>query len=298
MKKILCIGGASLDYIATPDKKLKYAVSNNGVLNVSFGGVSHNICYNLSLLGHKMTFITALGDDTAGELIHKHLKENNITCYTPKSALPTCSYVAINESDHDMAVAIFDNRIVSDINEKYLKSQDALIKKFDYIVMCGNLSQAAIDYIAKTYSKTHKLFCDAISPHLVTRYFHVLDKIYLLKCNIHEAHSVAGNNKLKDEALVKALFKKGLKNVIVSNNKYPIYYGLNGKDIYCYKIKPHTKFVNTTGCGDALMSGVIHYLSLGKSFEQAIHFGHQLSDIIIMAKGATTPEIKKFAVKK
>lgn len=297
MKKILLIGGASLDYIATSDEKITQGVSNNGKLSISFGGVSCNVAYNLVKLGNKISFITAINNDTSGDLIRKHLEELKIKYYSPKTTFPTNSYVAINDCDHDLSVAIFDNRITSEITPTYLKKQNDLIKQFDYLVLDANLSVKAIEYLVNTYYLTKKIFCEAISPQLVIRYQNVLDKIYFLKCNIHEARALAKNKSLEKEALIKALFKRGLKNVVVSNNKYDIYYGLNGASVYCFKIKAHTKFKNTTGCGDALFSGIIDQLSLGKDFHEAIKFGNKLSNLTLMSDAAYSPLVSRYAHK-
>jgi len=297
MKKILLIGGSSIDHIATSDEPLDYDVSNNGSVHISFGGVMRNVAYNLSMLGNKVTFITAIGKDNNGELLKKHLNEINVKYISPESKLPTSSYVAINDSDHDMALAIFDNRIEGDINPKYIESLHSTINKFDYLVLDANLTTQAIDFIVNKYYKTKKVFCESISPQLVVRYKNVLDKIFFIKCNIHEARALVHNHPLEKEELIKALFKEGLKNVCVSNGKFDIYYGLNGKEIYCFKIKPHVRFKNTTGCGDALFSGIIDQLSLGKDFHDAIEFGNKLSNLTLMSDSANSKEVAKYAHK-
>jgi len=297
MKKILLIGGSSIDYIATSDERLNHDVSNNGKLSISFGGVMRNVAYNLVKLGNKITFITAVGNDSTGEQINKHLDELGIKHYSPLTKFPTSSYVAINDSDHDMAVAIFDNRIEGEINPKYIDKQHALINKFDYLVLDANLSETAINHIVNKYYKTKKIFCEAISPQLVVRFQNVLDKIFFIKCNIHEARALVHNHPLEKEELVKELFAQGLKNVVVSNNKFDIYYGLDGKEVFCFPIKAHTRFKNTTGCGDALFSGIIDQLSLGKDFHEAIKFGNKLSNLTLMSDSANSPEIVKYAHK-
>lgn len=294
MKKILLIGGASIDYIATSDQPLEPEVSNNGTLSISFGGVSCNVCYNLAKLGNKVSFIAAINNDEHGRLIKKHLDDLGVICYSPTSVYPTSTYVAINDNDHDMALAIFDNRIVRSITPSYLKKNAKIIENADYLVLDANLTSETIEYIVNTYHKNKLIFCESISPQLVLRYKRVLDKIFFLKCNIHEARSLIHNRPLEKESLIKALFKRGLKNVVVSNNKFDIYYGLNGKDIYCFKIKPHTRFKNTTGCGDALFSGIIDRISMGEDFHSAIKFGNKLSNLTLMSDAANSPEVAKY----
>lgn len=297
MKKILLIGGSSIDYIATSNEPLDYDVSNNGTVNIAFGGVMRNVAYNLSMLGNKVTFFTSIGKDNNGELLKKHLDELKIKYVSPDSKYPTSSYVAINDSDHDMALAIFDNRIEGDINPAFIDSHDKDIQEFDYIVLDANLTSTTIEHIVNKYHKNKLIFCEAISPQLVVRFKNVLDKIFFIKCNIHEARALIHNHPLEKEELIKALLHEGIQNICVSNGKFDIYYGLNNKEIYRFPIKPHVRFKNTTGCGDALFSGIIDQLSLGKDFHEAIKFGNKLSNLTLMSDSANSPEVKKYAHK-
>lgn len=296
MKKILLIGGVTIDYIATSNNKLLHYVANNGLLSISIGGVMYNIAYNLSKLGNKITFITALGNDYYGSVVREHLKKNGINFTSPKIKYPTGSYVAINNSNHDMDVSICDNRAIGEISIKFLKQNKKLIEKFDYIVVDGNLSQETINYITSVY-KNKKIFCDPISPQLAMKYKNVLNTLYLIKCNIHEARALVGNSNLEKEKLIEALFKIGLNNIIVSNGANDIYYGLNGNEINRYHVHRIKKFKNTTGCGDALFSGAIHYLSLGKSLKSGVMFGNKLAALTLNSEAATSEEVKKYAIK-
>ena len=131
---------------------------------------------------------------------------------------------------------------------------------------------------SNTYEK-EVLDLDEISKKYDTDYRKVIDEI------------------IDKEDLIKAIFKKGLKNIVVSRASKDIYYGYNGKDIGIHKVKSPKNFKNTTGCGDALMSGIIDYLSLGKSIKEAVAFGDKLAKITLMSDFANSREITKFAHK-
>ena len=122
-KTLLLIGGSNIDYIATSKEKLQRRVSNIGEVSVSFGGVMRNIAENLTRLGNKVDFITAIGEDANGKAMKNQLIELGVNVITPKSEYPTGSYVAINDSNHDMVDGICDNRIIKDLNSTFLESQ-------------------------------------------------------------------------------------------------------------------------------------------------------------------------------
>ena len=296
MKKVLLIGSSAIDYIATSDRPLEYKVSNSGKLDIAYGGVTRNVAHNLAKLGNKVTVVTALGKGELSNLIKRHYKELGVNLIDAPTKYPTSTYVAINDSNRDMEVAIFDNRAVKDVTPTYIKKIHKEIERHDFIFMDGNVSKETIEYIAKKYSHK-KIFCDPIAPEFIYKFLGILDKLYLMKCNIYEARALVNQQKLQKEALVKAIFKKGLRNVVVSNARNDVYYGLDRKQINHYSVTQFKKIANTTGCGDALMSGIIDHLLLGKSFKEAISFGNKLANLTLMSYKANSDELVKYAHK-
>ena len=295
MEDIILIGGSNIDYIATSDKKLAKGVSNIGQLSVSYGGVIRNTVENLARLGNKCTLLTAIGNDNNGAKMRENLISLGITVYTPVTNYPSSAYVAINDSNHDLYVGICDNRILNDLNIKFIKSYDKLIKEHEYIIIDSNLDEETIDYIFETY-KDKKIICEAISPEKVKKYRKHLSEIYLLKCNMFEAQSLI-DIQLVEKALVKSLLARGIKNVVVSNKSNDIYFGSNLRDIGIVKVEEIKEFKNTTGCGDALFSGVIDHVLQGKSLKKAIEFGNMMASMTLMSDSAVSPEISKLAYK-
>ena len=251
-----------------------------------------NICENLARLGNKIDFITAIGHDANGKALMNQLIEMGVNVYSPISNFPSGSYVAINDSNHDMINAICDNRIISTLDINYLKSLDELIKKHEYILIDSNVEKTSIDYLFKTYPDK-KFIVEAISPSKVLKFKDHLSNVFLIKCNIHEAKSLI-NDELDAKQLTIALLNKGIKNVVLSNGSKKIYYGENTNKIGVFKVEEIKEFVNTTGCGDALTSGVSDHYIRGYSLLESIAFGNELSKITLMSKGATSKDIEKF----
>lgn len=296
MKKIILIGGSAIDNIATSDQPLEPKVSNSGKSLTAFGGVTRNVAHNLAKLGNKVMVVTALGNDEMAASLKRHYASLGIKLTVAPTKFPTPTYVAINDSNRDMAVAVFDNRAIKDITPNYIKKIAKIINQYDYIFIDGNDSKETIEYVCNRF-KNKKIFCDPIAPEFVHKFLGVLDKIYLMKCNIYEARALVNQRKIQKEVLIKAIFKKGLKNVVVSDSRNDVYYGLNKKDIYHYPVTQFKKIANTTGCGDALMSGIIDHLSLGKNFHDAISFGNKLANLTLMSHGANSSELVKYAHK-
>ena len=291
-ESLLIIGGSNIYYIATSKDKIQDGVSNIGTISISSGGVARNICENLARLGSKIDFITTIGNDLYGENIKKDLINLSVNVIYPKVNLPTSSYLAINDNNHDLALSICDNRIIDELNSKFLNNYYKFILEHEYIILDANLNEDAIKYIFLNFSNK-KIIVDAISPTKVLKFINYLDKIYLLKCNKFEAKALIKDYK-NEEDLVSKILELGVKNIVVSFGASDIYYG-NKSEIGFVKNDLIKNFVNTSGCGDALTSGIIdQYIRDNKSLKDSIIFGNILSKVTLMTSSATSKEISKY----
>lgn len=291
-KSLLLIGGSNIDFIATSEKKIQKKVSNIGDVFISNGGVMRNIAENLARLGNKIDFLTAVGNDPLGAALKKELEDLGINVYCPKTDLPTGSYVAINDCDHDMACSVCDNRIISALNVDFIKENSDLIEKHEVIIIDTNLDQSVIDYLFNTY-KDKKFMLDGISPTKVLKIKNYMNQIYLIKCNIYEARSLMGID-LVESDLVSGLLARGAANVVVSHGSRDIYFGRAGRKVDLVHVDEVKDFASTIGCGDALTSGVIDHFLKGYKLKEAVAFGNDLSRETLKVRSATTKEISKF----
>ena len=291
-ESLLIIGGSNIDYIATSKDKIQDGVSNIGTISISSGGVARNICENLARLGSKIDFITTIGNDLYGENIKKDLINLSVNVIYPKVNLPTSSYLAINDNNHDLALSICDNRIIGELNSKFLNNYYKFILEHEYIILDANLNEDAIKYIFSNFSDK-KIIVDAISPTKVLKFKNYLDKIYLLKCNKFEAKAIINDYK-NERDLISKILELGVKNIVVSFGASDIYYG-NNSEIGFIKNDLIKDFANTSGCGDALTSGIIdQYIRDNKSLKDSIIFGNILSKVTLMTSSATSKEISKY----
>lgn len=292
---LLLIGGSNIDFIATSKEKLAKKTSNIGFVSITNGGVMRNIAENLARLGNKIDFITAIGNDPLGMALKAELVELGINVYAPKTHKSTGSYIAINDSNHDLVAGVCDNRIYDDLTIEFLKEHEDLINKHEYIGIDTNLNQEVIDYLFKNFPNK-KFIIDGISPVKVLKIKDYLDNIFLIKCNIYEARALMGID-LIERDLVSGLLARGAQNVVVSHGSSDVYFGSNHRKVDLVHVDEVKDFVNTTGCGDALTSGVIDHFLAGTKLKDAVAFGNELSKVTLMSSGATSKEISKFANK-
>ena len=290
---ILLIGGANIDYIATSQYKLLMHSSNIGEIEISYGGVMRNVVENLSRLGNKCVFITAIGDDILGNKLKDYMGALGVDLKLPKTDKPTSSYLCVNDCDHDMFVGLNDMRIMEDLSPEFICEHKKIIDEYDSVILDSNLSKESLKCIFNECGDK-KFYCEAISASKVIKFLPYLDKIYLLKCNINEAKSLLSSEENAAELTLKIL-KTGVKKCVITQGKDDIYYGENGQ-VHFLKVDAVDNITgNTTGCGDAMFAGIIDKLMIGKTLKEAIEFGEELSKLTLETKKANNEDVSKLA---
>lgn len=292
MEKIVLIGGNTIDYIATSKNKLIKKTSNIGSLSISLGGLMRNICVNLANLGMKCYFFTCIGSDLYGKMMNDDLNKHNIDVLSPKiDNFNNASYICINDSNHDIEDAIIDNEIMKELTFDFLLDNKNVFDKSSYLVMDTNLDEEEIDNIFNEF-KDKKIIVEAISRSKVNRIKAHLKDIYLLKCNIFEARTLLNDETSSGEILLDKFISLGVRNLILSQGGDSILYLENFKKGEV-KIEKEESIVNTTGCGDALLAGIIYKIVNNYTFEEAIKFGREMAKLTLHSKAATSEKVKE-----
>jgi pseudouridine kinase len=291
---ILMIGGADIDYLASPNKELIYHDSNPGAINKELGGVMRNLAENVKRLGCTPFLVTPLGKDGDGERIAANLKQLDIPFISPKSDYPTAIYLEINNYGNDMEVAIIDDRIYSSLNIEYFESIADIIDKFEYILIDSDLTPETLKWFCEKY-KDKKIMVEAISANKVVRFQGLLKYFYLISCNYLEAKTLTRFYGTSKEVCEKML-GEGAKNVVITDGANDIVYG-NATGIGYVKTIEEKHIINTTGCGDALYSGVIASLLKGRNLQEGVELGEKLADLILSHLGACSPEVSRYRLK-
>lgn len=293
MKNILIIGGSNIDYIGKSFDTIRPYDSNIGEISVSFGGVARNICENLARLGLPITFITAIGEDVLSQMLLRELEELGVRVIIPKEkGLSTGGYLAIHNQEGDMELALCDQQIIKVISKEYLQTLHTIITNCDYLIIDTNLEVEAIDYIlAKYHNKT--IIMDAISTSKAKKLVGKMDRIHCLKCNVLEAEAIIGKQVSKEE-LAQEFVKLNASNVIITDKEKEIFYleaGKIGKEPVVSVAAQD--IINTTGVGDAMLSGIVYGLVTDKPLSQAIDYGKKLAALTLKCPQANNQTLTK-----
>ena len=148
--------------------------------------------------------------------------------------------------------------VLDEINFEFISKLIDLIKSYKYIVMDTNLREDVLEYICKNCPNS-KIIVDCVSRKKALKIKKLLKYIYLLKPNIYEAEELTDipyENESDLEKIVNVFLEKGVQKIFISMGEKGILYADKNEN-GIVKINEKPKIENTSGCGDAAMSGII-----------------------------------------
>ena len=260
-KEVCVIGGCNIDFIAKSFEKINMKDSNPGTLEYSFGGVGKNIAENLLKMGIENKFISVFGDDVYSREIKDYLKKIGLDFSNSKflTNRGMSNYISILDENNDLFTAISSMEVLDEINIEFISKLIDLIKSYKYIVMDTNLREDVLEYICKNCPNS-KIIVDCVSRKKALKIKKLLKYIYLLKPNIYEAEELTDipyENESDLEKIVNVFLEKGVQKVFISMGEKGILYADKNEN-GIVRIKDKLKIENTSGCGDAAMSGIIY----------------------------------------
>ena len=107
---IVGVGAANVDVHGKSRAPIVMKDSNPGSMHSSVGGVTRNVCENLSRLGTGVKLISAVGDDVYADMIRRECLAAGIDIsgvYTVYGH-PSSTYISILDEKGDMLVALSD----------------------------------------------------------------------------------------------------------------------------------------------------------------------------------------------
>lgn len=274
MSYVVAIGGANLDITAQATGAALAHDSNQGIISTSFGGVVRNIAENLARLGLDCRLISAVGEDANGLALLQHTERIgvDVSDVLRVAHARTGIYVSINDAQGDLSIAVNDMAVLEHLTADHLSEKQSLLAQAALIVADTNLSQDCLTALFEQAASV-PLFMDPVSVQKAPKIRKHLAKIHTLKPNRLEAEYLSGLA-LDDEAAAPAaaewFLQQGVANIVLS---------LGERGLYCANrqeqgwVKPlQVAVCNTSGAGDALMSGLVYGYLSGYSLLESARF--------------------------
>lgn len=286
------VGCANVDIGGKPFAPLVERDSNPGAVRISYGGVGRNIAHDLALLGVKVYMLTALGRDGFSDgLLDNCLRAGIDMSHAARYAdEQTSAYVFVADPDGDMRVAVCDARISERIDEGYLKENLPLLNGASAVVIDGNLSPTAIDFV--TRSCTAPIFADPVSVGKAMKLKPVLPRIFSIKPNVYEAERLSGlriTDRPSLSAAAARLLEAGTERVYISMGAQGLFCAGEGRELL---VPPcAARMVNATGGGDAAMAMLVRAHMDGLPMERAARLAAAAGSIAVESEAAVNTDM-------
>ena len=216
---IVVVGGVNMDIGAVSHAPLVARDSNPGRVTTSLGGVGRNIAHNLCLLGEQVSMVTVLGQDGFAQSVRENAAAIGLDL-THSAVIPdgrTGTYLFIDDSDGDMALAVNDMAIYDHMTPDFLRQRLDFINHADLVVVETNLPKSSLHWLCEHC--TAPLLADPVSTIKAPKLKPVLGRLTALKPNRMEAELLSGVAIETDADAARAaekLLETGLQQVYIS----------------------------------------------------------------------------------
>lgn len=289
MKNIVVVGSLNMDLVMAVDRMPKEGETIKGnSTNYFIGGKGSNQAVAATRLGNKVSMVGAVGNDTFGEKIKKHLHEEGVNVSTIKTDKETFTGLAsIFKTKSDNSIVVIpgandfcDKRLV-DENEELIKNADILITQFEVPV---ETVRYALE-MAKKYNVTTIL---NPAPAIEVEK-DILKNADIITPNETEFEIITGKVYKDSEEFEKTMIKWQEENntrLIVTRGK------LGASFVEDNKVKTiksiEVDVVDTTGAGDTFNGALGHALANGYDFEYSVKFAGIAASLSVTKFGAQT----------
>lgn len=276
---VLVVGATLLDTKGKPHAGLEPATSNPAQIRSTRGGTARNVAENLARLGADAMLITAVGNDPTGERLMAQTSASGVNL---EHALivpdgNTGAYMAVLNEDGSLAVALDDVAIMEHITPRYLNERRSLFRTAQMVMIDGSLSEASIKTAVRLARQYNVPLCaDPSSARLAYKLRPYLSSFYLLVPNeVEEAELLnvdfPGYDPDASLALARRLVHIGVDHVVITLSDFGLDYATGTETGY---IPPtYSKFVDSTGTGDAVTAAIMFGLLNDLPTIEAIRLG-------------------------
>lgn len=292
------VGGVNMDIGGKSSGPLVPGDSNPGTVRSSPGGVGRNIAHNLSLLGTDVRLLTAYGDDLHGQQIAASCSELGIDVSHALrlTGHSTSTYLYLMDQSGDMALAVSDMSISSQITPRYLSANLSVLQNAQVVIADTNIPAESLVFLAENC--TVPIFCDPVSTIKAEKLRPILGRLHTLKPNRLEAEILSGvpiREKKDVEEAARVLLDTGMHRVFITLGADGVYAATHRESMWMPNFP--VNMVNTTGCGDAFMAALVWAYLEGTGLRDTLLAGLAASSIAIETADTINPAMSATALK-
>ncbi len=291
-KRVVCIGGATVDRKYRARRPLIPGTSNPVDGGRAFGGVARNVAENLARLGVETSLVSMLGEDEAGEAVIRHLNDLGVdgTRLARTRERPTAEYVAVLEADGALALGLADMAILDLLTPEHVERAWSHLAAADWVFADCNLSPDVLSHlISRRRAARFRLAVDAVSTPKVARLPQDLSGVDLLFLNLDEARALLGDRAAGCEDAARALLARGAAAIVLTQGVDGVL--LATADGRALIPAAPARSIDVTGAGDALISGTLARLVAGSALAEALKAGVLVAALTTESEFSVHPDL-------
>ena len=294
MARVIVIGGANVDIKGRAAERMVAGTSNPGEVMISVGGVARNIAENLARLGIETSLITVLGDDANGLLVREACISAGVDLsHSLVGPGPTGTYIAILDSDGELASAVNDMRNIEWLSVDHLEPYTKALLEADMIVADCNIATTCLSWLC-SFAATHAKHL-LIEPVSVPKARKLLDfkrevPVFAITPNRQQLESLTGEP--DETAALAKLHALGFSNVILHCGGDGAI-ASTGREATRLPAFAVNQIADVTGAGDAAVAGLVCGLLSGHSLAEAARLGQAAASVKLMSRQSAAPELDR-----
>jgi len=307
--KILTIGSLTKDLFLSPRRELLIDQSGHSCLafclgdkirieekHHSFGGGGANVAVGLSRLGCEVAVLGAVGNDSEGREIQKHLQDEGVSIGFLQTSKKESAFSTILSASSGERIVFFAPGASSD----FLDFDAALLSKVDAV--CLEHLPSASDHV---FQKIHEHFQEFPEKFLSWNpgrealekgkesFLVFLTFVDLFLVNREEAQLFLDKeerggafSQKEAEEYFSSFFSSGFQgNICITNGKEGAW-GCNGQEIVFCPAPSEQSPKDTLGAGDAFLSGFTGGLLMGKTLSESMKYATLNASAVVSHFGA------------
>ena len=296
------VGAVFLDIKGYPFGPYSPTGTNIGTVEFADGGVARNVAENFGALGMPCNFVSSVDYSSHAQSLRNRLRQTGVnTDYLISAENAMGKWLAVFDDHGDLAGSVSHQPDFSALEQLIAQRGAEIIRDCDSLILEIDMNERLADALlrlAERYNK--KVYVIVGNMGVILRRTDFLRRVDCFICNEIEAGRLFGRDLtvLKPDELLTLLpgemEKAGLVSMIVTMGPQGAVYfdARTGESGHC-PARP-CRLVDSTGAGDAFLSGAVMGLTRGLPLKTAVRAGSKLAAMVIQRKENAAPPTEGF----
>ncbi len=295
-KKHVCIVGAAIiDLMGFTNHDIKISDSVPGSWKEAPGGVGRNIAENLARLGISTNLITAFGDDPFSKILIADALKSGIElsrCLYINGG-KAATFIAILDKANDLHTGIAALDIIQELNVAALEKRLDLLTEANIVIADTNIPEESLRWLSQ-HPDLPEVYLDLVSMKLAEKVKSFYGNFHSIKANKYEAELLSGitlNNAGDFKLAADKMIHAGLERIFITAGERGVFYADRTTAGWARPVLVEVQ--NTTGAGDAFMSGMTYASLNGQPIHTCARTGLAAAAIALKSTRAVNPDINE-----